>query len=232
MYSFDKNIPLNSINGKPLFFYEQHLYYEFRKTPKGDMVTYRCRIKTCSGCLQLDQNTLSKTISSGHRGQDCVVNNNDYIIMQAKQQYLNAVLGPSNPQKELIYMSFYHSLKDPGKTSEEFVRSNYWAHFPNEVKLSKVISRKCALIRGPVPVTIDGLHCPDIYTKTKDGRNFLLYKFDKDEKNIYKQLVIFSTIPFFELLCNSERVSIDGTFKTVPDVYKKCIKNHSPQVSN
>ena len=60
MYSFDKNIPLNSINGKPLFFYEQHLYYEFRKTPKGDIVTYRCRIKTCSGCLQLDLYTSSR----------------------------------------------------------------------------------------------------------------------------------------------------------------------------
>jgi hypothetical protein len=60
---------------------------------------------------------------------------------------------------------------------------------------------------------------PESYTRTNDGEEFLMY--DATNAKLGGRLMIFSTKVLIEMLCASEVILIDGTFKTRPMMFSQ-----------
>lgn len=58
---------------------------------------------------------------------------------------------------------------------------------------------------------------PESYSRTHDGEEFLIY--DAAHAKLGGRLMIFSTKVLIEMLCASEVILIDGTFKTRPMMF-------------
>ena len=62
-------------------------------------------------------------------------------------------------------------------------------------------------------------HVPESYTRTHDVDEFLIY--DAAHAKLGVRMMIFSTKVSIEMLCASEVILIDGTFKTRPMMFSQ-----------
>lgn len=228
--SFDKSIPYKTQKGSEYIYFEDYLYV-FWNTISGGSNLLRCKDKKCSGRAKI--NSVGQVTVTKHHscGGDCFVPRNKYILLQAKQQYLEAATKAPRSACHSIYLDFYRSLLDPLLTSADFVAQQCVAHFPTENKMYDVMRKRRKIEYGALPATLSALEIPDHYTKTRQNHRFLFYRFSENETDINKQIIVFSTLSFFEKLCMCERIAADGTFKTVPEIYQRMFKRHSAQVN-
>lgn len=73
----------------------------------------------------------------------------------------------------------------------------------------------------PQPENRKDLHIPGSWRQTLDGRNFILCDDGLDDK-----ILIFGTPEIFSKMCDAKTLFMDGTFKSVPNIFLQLYTIH------
>ena len=89
------------------------------------------------------------------------------------------------------------------------------------VSLQPTISYNKLKLLPPLPSSRADIAIPQKFKRLSDGRDFLLAEDGAEDK-----ILIFGTKNFFRLLCGSECIYMDGTFKCVPSLFYQLYTLH------
>ena len=96
---------------------------------------------------------------------------------------------------------------------------------PTYDSIATILQRTRNNVRPPLPKSMGDISLEDPWTKTWDGREFLLFdnslKRDKSDR-----ILGFSTDELIECLCSAETIVMDGTFRAVPSLFRQLCSLH------
>ena len=101
-------------------------------------------------------------------------------------------------------------------------REELGATLPTYNTVRSSIQRTRAKIRPPLPETAARSSLEAPWTKTKDGRPFLLFN-----DGVADRIIGFSTDEAMEIICQSSALFMDGTFRVVPTMFLQLYSVHA-----
>jgi hypothetical protein len=219
--NFQINVPLLTTKGKRLIIHENRKYLiknilSERPNESSSRAHLICSNKNCdfSAYCTIQVNSISNECTNfvekvgKFHSNGCHEIPNDIINEKARQQLLHG----------FSYEAIYNSLRNPRYTSEEYVALESFALFQSSESLRSATSRKKLKAEAPTPKDVKNIIIPEnsIYMKDVYGNKFIHYNSSYDNGSI----IILGNEKFIRLIFSASVVLIDGTFKSIPSIFK------------
>lgn len=183
-------------------------YYYTKEKSVSTKIYWKCQNWTsfCRGRGTLVSNTFSRTADHNHEGNPVKVE------VKKKMSQIKEKALASNDAPQVIVSSVMSDVSGEASTS-----------CPSISSIRRTIShiRKKKYSHYSIPKDLEDLVIPQKYRKTGKNEEFILY--DSNDK---QRVIIMGTKQNLNFLERSTKWYIDGTFKTVPELFHQLLTIH------